>query len=325
MTIFDCLQFVFLFFPPILITKSGGHTVTQECYIQKHNSSFKSPHCTHPEGWVDKFDRLDSDGNGWISFVDYHNEDACFIDNLAHWFCRIDLDADKNRDNWISFDELAFSEESEARLRKEFDFLGNSKRFGDFYVEPTNEEEEDDNHHWWDIFGWFDADDEEQTKEPETLYYVTKEQWTSMGANGEVFYTVLYQGTFDYRMPLSQEDVDSRMMKFHNEFQEAWKTKDIKSLASMYHPEGTLVAAGYWVARGPQEIEERFRDCFKVSTEVKFNFTTKQATENGEYLFQRGTFEPADGSGMIGKFESIFKQQPDGKYLVYHDEFSFQQ
>ena len=55
-----------------------------------------------------------------------------------------------------------------------------------------------------------------------------------------------------WMMPLAQEEIDARMMKFHDEFQDAWKAKDVKTLASMYHPDGTLVAAGYWVARGPK-------------------------------------------------------------------------
>lgn len=92
MTIFAYLHLIFLFLFIAFVEKSNGYTVTQECYKQKSNSSFKSSYCIRPEKWIDKFDRLDSDGNGIISFAEYQNEDACFIDNLAHWFCGIDLD-----------------------------------------------------------------------------------------------------------------------------------------------------------------------------------------------------------------------------------------
>ena len=97
MKTFADLHFVFYFLSIIFIHKSYGYGVTQECYKQKDNSSFKSPYCTRPEKWIDKFNRLDSDGNGLISFAEYRNEDACFIDNAAHWFCGIDLDGKQVR------------------------------------------------------------------------------------------------------------------------------------------------------------------------------------------------------------------------------------
>lgn len=92
MIVFVHLYLIFLFLFIIFVGSSHGYAVTQECYRQKNNSSLKNPYCTRPETWIDKFDRLDSDNDGVISFTEYHNEDACFVDNVAHWFCKIDLD-----------------------------------------------------------------------------------------------------------------------------------------------------------------------------------------------------------------------------------------
>lgn len=68
---------------------------------------------------------------------------------------------------------------------------------------------------------------------------------------------------------------------------------------------------------------EKLKEMLENKSEVKYTFDVKLATKNGEYLFQKGRFEPLNGSGIVGQFETIFQRQIDGKYLVYHDIFEF--
>lgn len=51
-------------------------------------------------------------------------------------------------------------------------------------------------------------------------------------------------------MPLTEKEISSRMKKFHDEFQNAWKNSNLEKMVSMYHPEATLIAKGFWMAHG---------------------------------------------------------------------------
>ncbi|KAI1703590.1 hypothetical protein DdX_14829 [Ditylenchus destructor] len=128
-------------------------------------------------------------------------------------------------------------------------------------------------------------------------------------------------------MPLSQEDVDSLIKRSQDEFRSAWKNKDAKRIAELYHPQAqgpaviwaTLVMSSDSCYFGRQAIQKTFESCL-AHAPAEYELHTELSAEaaNGEYLITRGFCS----NSMVEKsnYERILRKEQDGTYLIYHEQ-----
>ncbi|KAI1703347.1 hypothetical protein DdX_14983 [Ditylenchus destructor] len=122
-------------------------------------------------------------------------------------------------------------------------------------------------------------------------------------------------------MQLSQEEVNSLINGLEQDFRKAWSNKDAAALAQMYHPQAAFVITGVNCDFGREAIQKSL-ESFLSSSPPPFELHAELCAEaaKGEYLITRGYYVTADGTKK--PYEQIFKRNAEGKYLIYHDEFS---
>ncbi|KAE9555488.1 hypothetical protein FO519_001256 [Halicephalobus sp. NKZ332] len=123
-------------------------------------------------------------------------------------------------------------------------------------------------------------------------------------------------------MPLSQEEIVKIVDKIQDDYHVSWETRDAKKVAQHYHPQGILVYLGEWAARGRDEIEEKYKEFLKDPVDFKLTYLENLEAGNGEYIIHKGYFTFVTQPDQKFIYEQIFKREPDGSYLIYHDEVS---
>ncbi|KAI1701392.1 hypothetical protein Ddc_17639 [Ditylenchus destructor] len=123
-------------------------------------------------------------------------------------------------------------------------------------------------------------------------------------------------------MPLSQKEVDSLMHGLEEEFKKAFSAQDAKAISEMYHPQATLVMKDVKCDFGREAILKTFQEMLASKPFRPFQIFAEFNAEaaNGEYLITRGKYAWKDDEKK--PYEQVFKKGADGKYLIYHDEFT---
>uniref|UniRef100_A0A914YBW6 DUF4440 domain-containing protein n=1 Tax=Panagrolaimus superbus TaxID=310955 RepID=A0A914YBW6_9BILA len=127
-------------------------------------------------------------------------------------------------------------------------------------------------------------------------------------------------------MGLSKEEVNKLVKDFQKEIEVVWETKDAQKVADFYHPNAVMVHSGKKTYFGRETIAKLFEEFLKYPKNFELaDDTMNFEAGNGEYLITRGHWisESEDGSKKQFWYEQILKKQPDGRYLIYHDEFEF--
>uniref|UniRef100_A0AC34QXP3 SnoaL-like domain-containing protein n=1 Tax=Panagrolaimus sp. JU765 TaxID=591449 RepID=A0AC34QXP3_9BILA len=123
-------------------------------------------------------------------------------------------------------------------------------------------------------------------------------------------------------MGLSQQEIDEKLKKCQDEFAAVWATGSAEKLADLYHPHAVMVHAGHKSIYGRENIIATFKEF--IASPSDFSVVADQNLEAGDglYLIQKGRFVLSkDGKNEEFPYEQIFKREPDGSYLIYHDEF----
>ncbi|KAI1700121.1 hypothetical protein Ddc_18231 [Ditylenchus destructor] len=122
-------------------------------------------------------------------------------------------------------------------------------------------------------------------------------------------------------MPLSQKEVDSLMHGLEEAFRKAFFAQDAKAISEMYHPQATFVMTGVKCDFGREAIFKAYQE-WLASKPVAFQLFPELNAEaaNGEYLITRGKYSWKDDEKK--PYEQVYKKGADGKYLIYHDEFT---
>ncbi|KAI1705050.1 hypothetical protein Ddc_15899 [Ditylenchus destructor] len=125
-------------------------------------------------------------------------------------------------------------------------------------------------------------------------------------------------------MPLSQKEVDSLVHGLEETFKKAFLDQDAKAISEMYHPQATLVMTGVKCEFGREAILNMVSQMLASNGSVPavFQIFSELNAEaaNGEYLITRGKYTLKDDEKK--PYEQVFKRGADGKYLIYHDEFT---
>uniref|UniRef100_A0A1I7RZD1 DUF4440 domain-containing protein n=1 Tax=Bursaphelenchus xylophilus TaxID=6326 RepID=A0A1I7RZD1_BURXY len=124
-------------------------------------------------------------------------------------------------------------------------------------------------------------------------------------------------------MVLSREEIEKRVAPVEKLMEDATEKREYDRIATAYSENAVLIHLGVSVAKGRKEIAKAFEafgglDLTQVKTDKEFAFDVN----DGEYLMRKGKFSIAGGPWF--KFMQLFERQPDGSYLVIHDEFEFQ-
>uniref|UniRef100_A0AC34RCD1 DUF4440 domain-containing protein n=1 Tax=Panagrolaimus sp. JU765 TaxID=591449 RepID=A0AC34RCD1_9BILA len=121
--------------------------------------------------------------------------------------------------------------------------------------------------------------------------------------------------------PRSEKELEVLMLEIQGNFDKAWKAKDAKAVADFYHPDAVLVNRGKWFVYGKKDIEAKYVEFLSFPFDAKLTFDLNLETENGEYIVHKGRYEMSNNPGVLYPYQQIYQKQPDGSYLIYHDEF----
>uniref|UniRef100_A0AC34QLG1 Nuclear transport factor 2 domain-containing protein n=1 Tax=Panagrolaimus sp. JU765 TaxID=591449 RepID=A0AC34QLG1_9BILA len=157
-------------------------------------------------------------------------------------------------------------------------------------------------------------------------------------------------------MPKTQKELDKIITEIQENYKKAWNSKDAKKVADFYDKNGVLVYVGKCAIYGRDAIAENLAKFINEPCEYKLTFESTIEAGDGEYIIHKdaiaenlakfinepceykltfeSTVEAGDGEYIIHKgqtelatepkqicrYEQIFKRQPDGSYLIYHDE-----
>ncbi|KAI1698196.1 hypothetical protein Ddc_19239 [Ditylenchus destructor] len=119
----------------------------------------------------------------------------------------------------------------------------------------------------------------------------------------------------------SISEVDTLMHGLEEAFKKAFFDQDAKAIAEMYHPQATLVVTGVKCDFGREAILKVYQE-WLASKPPPFQIFPELNAEaaNGEYLITRGKYTSKDDEKK--PYEQVYKKGADGKYLIYHDEFT---
>uniref|UniRef100_A0A914DR03 DUF4440 domain-containing protein n=1 Tax=Acrobeloides nanus TaxID=290746 RepID=A0A914DR03_9BILA len=122
---------------------------------------------------------------------------------------------------------------------------------------------------------------------------------------------------------LTKEEIGEHLSGIHEEFQKLYKAKNLDAIVNNYHPDAVIIHAGKGTKYGKEEIANTIKEYLESSGDYHVFPTKRDATSDGEYLFEQGHFEVKVSSGETMKacYETIYKKT-NGKYLVYHDFLS---
>ncbi|KAI6174608.1 hypothetical protein M3Y97_01009700 [Aphelenchoides bicaudatus] len=122
-------------------------------------------------------------------------------------------------------------------------------------------------------------------------------------------------------MVLSLEDIEDLLKVQEDLLAKELKAKNPAGIAKLYHPDAVIVHKGLnKVAYGREEIEKTYQPFVESTEEFEVRPTYAESSADGQYLIRRGYWSIA-GSSKEFPFEQIYKKH-EGKYLIYHDEFS---
>jgi ketosteroid isomerase-like protein len=135
-------------------------------------------------------------------------------------------------------------------------------------------------------------------------------------------------------MGLSKEEVERLLKTVEEELESQLKAKDATRVAALYHEDAVLIHKGGKASYGREgdfsqlsnlvfaEIAKAYEPFFQGNSEFDGQKTYASASDDGEYLVRRGTFNVV-GSDKKFPYEQIFKKAGD-KYLILYDIFEFQ-
>ncbi|KAI6241146.1 SnoaL-like domain-containing protein [Aphelenchoides fujianensis] len=124
-------------------------------------------------------------------------------------------------------------------------------------------------------------------------------------------------------MGLSKAEVEKIVAQLDREQEEAFKSKDLGAVLRLYHPQAVIVHKNHSVSYGEEQIRKHLEPFMHFDAPFKTTPTYAQATEDGAYLIRRLSYTVGDNPRKFA-IEQIYKKV-DGRYLIFHDEYEFEQ
>lgn len=98
-------------------------------------------------------------------------------------------------------------------------------------------------------------------------------------------------------------------------YERAWKAKDTRTLAGLFHPDGLALANGSSPARGHTSIEAGYA----ASAGGDLLLRPVAFEESGRLAYVAGLFAVAEGGPELGKFVLVLRKADDGRWLILAD------
>jgi len=106
---------------------------------------------------------------------------------------------------------------------------------------------------------------------------------------------------------------------------EGWAKKDPSMIAALFTEDGSLLARGGRIIKGPAQIMERQRAAMQsVSGDVKVTVTTVDIWLEGDTAYETGKYsykyqEKGQPVTEEGRYVTIWKRQKDGSWKLFMD------
>jgi uncharacterized protein (TIGR02246 family) len=106
---------------------------------------------------------------------------------------------------------------------------------------------------------------------------------------------------------------------------EGWAKKDPSMIAALFTEDGSLLARGGRIIKGPGQIMERQRAAMQsISGDVKVTVTTVDVWLEGETAYETGKYsykyqEKGQPVTEEGRYVTIWKRQKDGSWKLFMD------
>uniref|UniRef100_A0A7E4UQ39 DUF4440 domain-containing protein n=1 Tax=Panagrellus redivivus TaxID=6233 RepID=A0A7E4UQ39_PANRE len=123
---------------------------------------------------------------------------------------------------------------------------------------------------------------------------------------------------------VSQQEIDNYVETFQKTYETLFKAQKIDELIQLYHPQAAFVQAGIVGVIGQKAIQEKLEPFAQRG--VVFSLTTTRnliAGPNAEFIIHEGTYTSEALNGKVQPYLQIFKKVENGKYVIYHNEYTF--
>jgi ketosteroid isomerase-like protein len=110
------------------------------------------------------------------------------------------------------------------------------------------------------------------------------------------------------------EEADARQVS-------AFAAKDLTGLTANYAPDAVLLPPNGPMVTGREGREAFFKEMIKMVDEFKFSMSSFDAS--GDLAYEVGTYSGMMGGvADTGKFVTVWKRQPNGKWMIMADIFN---
>ncbi|KAH7724259.1 hypothetical protein AAVH_08147 [Aphelenchoides avenae] len=114
--------------------------------------------------------------------------------------------------------------------------------------------------------------------------------------------------------------------KVSEAFVRHFTNRQLDDLVDLYHRDATVVVAGRRAAHGKEAIRKTYLPWMKSTTNLRLHPEQTTVTADGKYIAQVGKKSmDFQGKPQTHHYEVILRREPDGRYLIYHDEFGEQE
>ena len=117
--------------------------------------------------------------------------------------------------------------------------------------------------------------------------------------------------------------VHQAIERINREFPGIVRARNADSAAAWFAPDAILYANGTPAVRGRDAIRQFYVGFFQAIPIQDISFTTEEITERGDLAIETGTnaltvgVPGQAGQTVAGKYLAVWKQQPDGGWLIW--------
>jgi ketosteroid isomerase-like protein len=110
------------------------------------------------------------------------------------------------------------------------------------------------------------------------------------------------------------EEADARQVK-------AFQTKDLAEMTANYAPDAIILPQNSPMITGKENIDAMFREMLSMMDNFSFSMTHFDAS--GDIAYELGNYSGTfAGVEDKGKYLTVWKKQPDGKWMIAADIFN---
>uniref|UniRef100_A0A7E4ZRN8 SnoaL-like domain-containing protein n=1 Tax=Panagrellus redivivus TaxID=6233 RepID=A0A7E4ZRN8_PANRE len=122
---------------------------------------------------------------------------------------------------------------------------------------------------------------------------------------------------------VSQKEIDEIIEKIESDYSVDLEAGNYDKVAEYYHPDAALVHAGNNGFVGRKAIGKTLAAFAQNDKNFKATLVRNIiAGTDAEFVIHEGTYTSDSLKGKQLPYRQIFKKE-NGKYLIYHDEFTF--